>query len=317
MAGQSQRPDRDHRLPLGARLRRRAGPRPARPLGARGGRARLSSSPARPGEAARICARAAVRAGPDLPRRHGPASSRPAPSSNISASRTRQLLPRDPQGRYPRHPVDLCRAQQRRAGAPAAGAVRHLLRRRGVGQAAPARAPRTSPGSSSSACPTGSATRSGSRTASPSATCSWSPCCATSGTPTSSPNSPTSPPTRRAAKPVPHSSRRWPTSSRSSQQQSTRRRSSMTYFEGFVAAVPEANKEPIASMRPKPRRSSRNSASSAMSRRGTATSPKARSPTSARRSTPSPTRRSCSPGSNIPTRRPAMPPTRRCAATRG
>ena len=47
------------------------------------------------------------------------------------------------------------------------------------------------------------------------------------------------------------------------------------------------------------RRCSRKSACAAWSRAGTATFPKARSPTSARRSTPSRTRRSSSPGSNI------------------
>ena len=74
----------------------------------------------------------------------------------------------------------------------------------------------------------------------------------------------------------------------------------MTYFEGFIVPVPEANKDAY-------RKHATDFAplvqefgvAAAWSKPGTATFPKARSPTSARRSTPSRTRRSSSPGSNI------------------
>ena len=81
-----------------------------------------------------------------------------------------------------------------------------------------------------------------------------------------------------------------------------RRSSSMTYFEGFIAPVPEANKEAYRKHSSDVRAAVPGSRRPPDGRnRGTATCPKARSPTSAKRSMPSPTRRSSSPGSNIRT----------------
>ena len=85
----------------------------------------------------------------------------------------------------------------------------------------------------------------------------------------------------------------------------------MTYFEGFVAPVPEANKEAY--------RKHAADAAPIFQEFGVkrhveawdSDVPKARSPISARRSTPSRTRKWSSPGSNIPTRRRATPSTRR------
>ena len=86
----------------------------------------------------------------------------------------------------------------------------------------------------------------------------------------------------------------------------------MTYFEGFIVPVPEANRDAYRKHAGECRaRCSGTSASGGRSRRGTTTFPKARSPTSARRSTRSPTRRSSSPGSNIRTARRATRPTKK------
>ncbi len=99
-ASQSERRDRDHRLSLGARVRPGRGPRPARPLGARGGRARLSRSPARPGPAERISQGTAVRPGARASATARSRSSRAARSSNISARRARRCCRAIAQGKY-------------------------------------------------------------------------------------------------------------------------------------------------------------------------------------------------------------------------
>ncbi len=73
------------------------------------------------------------------------------------------LLPRDAHGRFRAIQWTYAALEQRRAGNPQPLADRRLLRRRGVGRSSAARAPRTSPSSSSSVSPTGSATRHGSK----------------------------------------------------------------------------------------------------------------------------------------------------------
>ena len=132
-AAQSQCRDRDHRLPLGARIRPGRGPRPARPLGARGSRARLSGPPARPAAAARISEGAAVRPGAVLQRRQGP-DLRERRDRPVYRRAERSAAAARSAGQVSRDPVDLCGAQQRRAGDPQPAADRRLLRRRGMGR---------------------------------------------------------------------------------------------------------------------------------------------------------------------------------------
>ena len=68
-----------------------------------------------PAAAARISAGAAVRPGAVLQRRQGARSSRAAQSSNISARHSESAAAARSAGQISRDPVDLCRAEQRRA----------------------------------------------------------------------------------------------------------------------------------------------------------------------------------------------------------
>ncbi len=85
----------------------------------------------------------------------------------------------------------------------------------------------------------------------------------------------------------------------------------MTYVEGFVAAVPTANKEAYRKHAADAAPLFKEFGVTRMSRPGATTCPTARSPTSQGAFRPRTTRASSSPGSNIRTRPPATPPTRR------
>ena len=129
--------DRDHRVPLGPGVRPGPGPRPARPLGARRSRARLSRPPARPATGRRNISRSSRSTRCPCFSDGRSRFSRAARSSNISASKSEALAAARSAGQVSRDPMDLCRAQQRRAGDPQPAADRRLLRRRGMGEDAP------------------------------------------------------------------------------------------------------------------------------------------------------------------------------------
>ena len=97
---------------------------------------------------------------------------------------------------------------------------------------------------------------------------------------------PTSPLSWSAAKRARHSSRRSPTSSPTfARQQPTRRSCSMTYFEGFIVPVPEANRDAYQKHATEFAPLVQEVGVAGMVEAGRATFPKARSPISARRST--------------------------------
>ena len=128
--------DRDQRLPLGAALRRRAGPRPARPLGARGDRPPYRVRLLDPERPADICSSSRSTRCRCYQRRQGHLFETGAIVQYIGEQDER-LLPRDRRA-APGHPVDLCGAQQRRAGDPQPAAHRPFLRGEEWAEAAPA-----------------------------------------------------------------------------------------------------------------------------------------------------------------------------------
>ena len=291
------------------------GPGPARPLGARGGRARLSGPADRRRAAGRLSARISRST---RCRASATATVQIFESGAILqyiGEKSEALLPRDPQGKYraiqwtyaalnsvepfvsasarcstsstPTRSGRSCAKPTRRRfrAAEAAAAVR-LARRQAVARRRPLHHRRPDDGHGPQASPTAA------------------------GMLADFPNLAAYREARRSAAGVPAGARR---PARRIPRTPTGRSSSMTYFEGFHRARSRRQtRTPTSSMRSELRadRSRSSGVAAAWSKPGTVTFPKARSPTSARRSTPSRTRRSSSPGSNIPTQGRATPPTR-------
>ena len=292
--------DRDHRLPLGARIRPGRGPRPARPLGARGSRPRLSRPPARSAAAARISRRSSrsirCRASATAASR----SSRPARSSNISARRARRCCRAIRKASIARSngPMRRSTASSRRSSTCLlidvffAGEEWAKLRRPGAEDFAKLKLKRVSDWLGDKEWLEGDRFTIGDLMM---VTDAALPAPHRPGR--RIPQSRRLREARRSAAGVPARARR---PARGVPRAPTRRSSSMTYFEGFIVPGPGGQQGRLSQACDRVRAAvPGNRRRAAWSKPGTATCPKARSPTSARRSTPSPTRRSSSPGSNI------------------